>query len=54
MIHWEHIIIWLLGLKIKAGKGENPLRGQIGPIKQQNIKNIQERVITPQYNVEVL
>ena len=35
-------------------KGENPLRGQIGPIKSQNIKNIQERVITPQYNVEVL
>ena len=40
------LVIWL--------KGENPLRGQIGPIKPQNIKNIKERVITPQYNVEVL
>ena len=35
-------------------KGENPLRAQIGPLKPQNIKNILERVITPQYNVEVL
>ena len=35
-------------------KGENPLRAQIGPLKPQNMKNILERVITPQYNVEVL
>ena len=38
----------------KENKGENPLRGQIGPVKPQNIKNILERVITPQYNGEVL
>ena len=35
-------------------KGENTLRGQIGPMLPQNIKNILKRTNTPQYNVEVL
>ena len=35
-------------------KGENTLKGQIGPMLPQNINNILKRTNTPQYNVEVL